>query len=250
MPSHFGAIVTGPVSVRAQRGHPPPRLAEIPAGFALLPGDHNPGYHRVLRDHDAFWRRLGVPVIVALAASHPEDWVRLGQHLEEESAAAGLELSLPADAGRGEAAAWVSGVRRACTLPLLVKLPSLTADALTVACADAGADALVIGSAPAARARAAGPAGQGPEAAWLDAPIGGPAAFPFTLRALRAVAALSCGLPLVAAGGITRPDDARHCLGEGASAIQIRSLCWTDPAATIALAAMLGPAPPIIGGTL
>ena len=43
----FGAIVTPPVSWRPRRGQSPPRLAETPAGFVLVSGDHNPGYRRV-----------------------------------------------------------------------------------------------------------------------------------------------------------------------------------------------------------
>ncbi len=70
-PERFGAIVTPPISWRPRRGSAGPRLAEIPGGFLLATGDHNPGYRRVIQDHDAAWRRLGVPVIVALAASTP-----------------------------------------------------------------------------------------------------------------------------------------------------------------------------------
>jgi dihydroorotate dehydrogenase (NAD+) catalytic subunit len=240
-PEMFGAVVTGPVTLRARRGPAPPRLAELPAGFALATGDHNPGYHRILRDHDPMWRRLDVSVIVALGSSRPEDWARLAEHLEEESGAAGLELALPADVNRGDAAGWVAGVRRACTLPVLVKLPVGQTEALAGACVEAGADALVIGGASPVVARTVGPVGQGPEAAWIEGMLGGPAALPFTLRALRAVVALELDAPLIAAGGVTRLEDARHCLGEGAVAVQVRSLLWTDPAATVALAHALAP---------
>ena len=239
-PDMFGAVVTGPVTLRAQRGEPPPRLAEITAGFALAAGDHNPGYHRVLRDHDKAWRRLGVPVIVALGQSHPEDWARLAQHLEEESAASGLELALPQQVSRPEAGGWVAAVRRACTLPLLAKVPGAQAEGLAEACVESGADALVIGSGSPVVGRVAGVEGHGPEAIWIEGAAGGPASFSLTLRALRAVSALDLRVPLVAAGGITRLDDARRCLGEGALAVQVRSLCWVDPARVAAMAEALG----------
>jgi dihydroorotate dehydrogenase len=242
-PDMFGAVVTGPVTLRAQRGAPPPRLAEITAGFALVAGDHNPGYHRILRDHDAAWRRLGSPVIVALGRSHPEDWSRLAQHIEEESAASGLELALPQQASRPEAGTWVAAVKRVSTLPLLVKLPAAHAEVLAEACIEAGADALVIGGGPPVVGKAAGPTGYGPEAIWIEGAAGGPAALPFTLRALRAVSALELRVPLVAAGGITRLDDVRGCLSEGAVAVQVRSLCWIDPARVAAIAEALGPLP-------
>jgi dihydroorotate dehydrogenase len=170
--------------------------------------------------------------VAALAGSSPADWARLATHLEEETAVAGLELALPGDSGPFDASAWVGAVRRACTLPVLARLPATLAGELAGACADAGADALVIATPPVA----AYPAGDG---SLLEAPVGGPAAFPFTLRALRAVARPAVGLPLVAAGGIYHPDDARLCLEQGAIAVQVRGLLWSDPAGAARLAAAL-----------
>ncbi|HEX9115729.1 MAG TPA: hypothetical protein VGA61_06640, partial [Anaerolineae bacterium] len=99
-------------------------------------------------------------------------------------------------------------------------------------CLAGGGDALVAGTSP----RAAWPSG---ESGWVEAAIGGPAAFPFTLLALRRLAALAPGVPIIAAGGIQSLADAALCLDLGAAAIQIRSLLWTDPAAVAQLAAGL-----------
>jgi dihydroorotate dehydrogenase len=71
---------------------------------------------------------------------------------------------------------------------------------------------------------------------WVEAPISGPVALPFTLRALRAVAEMGLDAPIIAAGGIHSLDDALLCLDLGASAVQIRSLVWRDPAAAHRLA--------------
>lgn len=228
-PELFGALVTPPISWRAFRGTTPPRLAELPAGFVLATGEHNPGYRRVVQDHAERWRRLGVPVIVALASGATEDWDRLAAALEEETVAAGLELHLPAVCHRSDAATWIAAVRRVCTLPLLVKLPVPRAVALAPTCASAGADALVVGTAAMATAFTS-------EGNLIEGPAAGPLVFPFTLHALRAVTALALDLPLIAAGGITRLQEAQRCLAEGASAVQVRSLLWTDPGAAAALA--------------
>jgi len=249
----FGAIVTPPISWRGRRGQTPPRLAETPAGFVLASGDHNPGYRRVIEDHALDWRRLGTPVIMALAGSTPDDWDRLAAHLEEEPSVAGIELHVPEGVRSVDVNTWVSTVRRATTLPLLVKLPAAQSTALARAAAQAGADALVIGTPPLAAGPplAAASYGRRPEergalsptepsgGTLVEGPIAGPAAFPFTLRALRAIAALNLGLPLIAAGGICRAEDAEHCFDMGAVAVQIRSLLWTDPASAVRLAAGL-----------
>jgi dihydroorotate dehydrogenase len=234
-PALFGAIITSPLTWRPRRGRTTARHAELPGGFLLTTGDHNPGCRRALQDHDGAWRRLGVPVIAALAASAPEDWERLAEILDEESGAAGLELHLPYIAHRSDAAAWIGAARRATTLPLLVKLPTPRAVALAATCASAGADALVVGGAPMAAAPAA-------DGTLVEGPVAGPAAFPFTLFALRAVAALDLGLPLLAAGGLCRPEDAELCFAAGAIAIQVRSLLWTDPGAAVRMAEALNPA--------
>jgi dihydroorotate dehydrogenase (NAD+) catalytic subunit len=227
-PELFGALVTPPITLQPRRGQPPPRLAEIPGGFVLATGDHNPGLRRLLRDDVAGWPRLGIPAIVALAASAPEDWDRLAASLEDQPAVAGLEVHLPAQASSREAGVWVTNVRRSCQLPLLVKLPAPHAELLTEPVLHAGADCLVVAAPPVGAAAA--PLAGGPI---IEGPIGGPAAFPFTLRALRAVLALAPDVPVIAAGGITRPADALACLHLGAVAVQLRSLLWTDPAAVL-----------------
>ena len=228
----FGALVTSPVSWRPRRGHPPGRLAETPASFILATGDHNPGFRRVIDDHALDWRRLSVPVIMALAGSTVEDWDRIAAHLEDEPAIAGLELHVAEGARPVDVANWVSAVLRATTLPLLVKLPSAQAPALATPAIQAGADALVVGAAPLAAALTAA-------GTRIAGPLAGPAAFPFTLRAVAAVAGLNLPAPVIAAGGISRLADARLCFAAGAVAVQIRSLLWVDPAAAVQLAADL-----------
>ncbi len=227
-----GAVVTAPVSWGAQRGPVQPRLAEIPGGFLLNMGEQNPGFRRLLQTVGQEWPRLGAPLVLALAPADPGDWARLAGAAEDLPGIAALELHLPEEAGSGEVRAAVAGVRHETTLPLLAKLPDGRAAAWAEACVAAGADALVVGMPPVA----AWPAGDG---AWVEAPVSGPAAFPFTLRALRRVAALGLDLPLVAAGGITSTEEAARCLELGAAAVQVCSLLWTDPAAVLRLAAGL-----------
>jgi len=226
----FGALVTPPLTLQARRGATGARLAEIPGGFVLNTGDHNPGLRRVLRDDVTGWDNLGLPVIVALAGSAPDDWLRLGERLEDMGVAA-LEAQLPAGVSPREAGGWIANLKRACQLPVLAKVRATNAILLAEACATAGADALVVGTPPRAAARA-------PEGDIVEGAVGGPAAFPFTLRALRAVAGLNLGLPLIAAGGITTAEDVQACWDAGAIALELRSVLWTAPAAVAELVAL------------
>lgn len=230
MPALFGAVVTAAISWAPQRGPAQPRLVEIPGGFLLATGDQNPGFRRVMEQQGLDWPRLGAPVIVALAPADPGDWARLAEHLDERTGIAGLELHVAEDQSPAEGRAGINAVRRATTLPLLVKLPVARSADLVRTCIAAGADALVIGTAP----RGAYPAG---EAAWIEAPVAGPVALPFTLLALRQVLAMDLPpVPVVAAGGVQTIEEAARCLEIGAAAVQVRSLVWTDPAAVVRLA--------------
>ena len=230
-PQEFGAVITAPVSMRPRKGVDQPRLAELPAGFLLATGDHNPGFRGVVTRQASVWGRLGIPVLLCLIGGDPGDRAWMAARLEEEeTGVAGIELPLPEDANLGEASAAISAVRHATTLPLLVRLPATRAAYLAEACVVAGADALTIGTPP----PVAYPAEDG---ALLEGPLAGPAALPFTLRALRAVAALGLNVPLVAAGGIYDLKDVALCLDLGATAVQIRSLIWIDPAAASRLVA-------------
>jgi dihydroorotate dehydrogenase (NAD+) catalytic subunit len=228
-PDDFGLIITAPISATPRKGKAQPRLAEIPAGFLLETGDHNPGFRRVLASHAKTWRRLQTPVVLSLAGGEPGDRAWMAAHLDEvEDVIAGVELPIAETVNLSEAAAIVAAVRRATPLPILARLPVTRAAYLARTCQVAGADALIVGTPP----PAAYPASDG----WVEAPVGGPVALPFTLRALRQLAELNLDAPIVAAGGVRSLDDALLCLEMGASAVQIRSLVWRDPAAAHRLA--------------
>jgi len=228
-PGWFGAWVTPPLTLQSRRGATGPRLAEIPGGFILNTGDHNPGLRRVLRDGLAQWDGLRRPVIVALSAATPEDWPRLGERLDDIGVS-GVEAHLPAGATPREAAGWIANLVRSCQLPVIVKVAAINAAPQAEACTAAGADVLVVATPP-------GGAAAAPEGSLVEGSVAGPAAFPFTLHALLAVTELGLGLPLIAAGGITLAQDVAECWQHGATAVQLRSILWTAPDAVAGLMA-------------
>lgn len=228
-PRDFGLIITGPVTASPRKGKAQPRLAEIPSGFLLETGEHNPGFRRVLASHASIWRGMKTPIAVSLVGGETGDRAWMAAHLEEmEDVIAGVELPISEKVNLSEAGAIVAAVRRATSLPILVRLPLTRAAYLARTCEVAGADALIVGTPP--------PAAYPLEGVWVEAPIGGPIAFPFTLRALRHLTEMGLETPIVAAGGIQTLDDAALCLEMGASGVQIRSLAWRDPAAAHRLA--------------
>ncbi len=220
--SRCGAWVTAPIGLRPCPGSPPPRLAEVPGGLVLAETGQNPGVGRVIQQYGPSWPHLGLPVIARLWGTM-EDQAVVARRLEKVESVAALELA-PADALGPEAAAdLVRMVRQACDLPLLVALPLLTDEAeWAIACAEAGADALVVGQPP----RALGLTADG-------APVHGrlysPVVAPLAWAALERITAAGLGLPLIGAGGIHHPADARAFLRLGAVAFQVDTAIWVDP---------------------
>ena len=233
-PEDFGAIITAPVSAAPRKGRPQPRLTEIPGGFLLDTGGHNPGFRRLIASQARVWRRLPTPVILALAEGEPGDRAWMAARLEElEEVIAGIELTVSENSNLSETAAAIAAARRATPLPILVRLPVTRAAYLARTALIAGADALIVGTPPPA-SYPAGPT-------LVEAPLAGPAAFPFTLRALSLLAELDLDAPIIAAGGVYSLDDALLCLEMGASAVAIRGLVWRDPAAARRLAINIRP---------
>ncbi len=230
----FGAIITAPISASPRVGAAQPRLVETPGGFLLHTGGHNPGFRRVIAQHHATWRRLSAPVILSLAGGEPGDRAWMAARLEPlEDVIAGVALPISEDVNLSEAAAFIAAVRRATPLPILAQLPVTRAAYLAKTVLIAGADALIVGAPP----PGAYPVGQG----FIEGPMGGPAVFPYTVRALRRLADLDLDAPLIAAGGIYTLDDALLCLEMGVSAVQIRGLIWRDPAEAHRLAINIRP---------
>lgn len=233
----FGAIVTGPITLRPRRGTAQPRLVETAAGFLLNTGGQNPGVRKILQLYSKIWARLAVSLIAHLPVDEPEALMRTARALsgardpQDNPALAAIELGLPAGATPQETTTWLQAVQEECELPLLVKLPLGASLELAEAAAQAAADALVIGAPPLGTAYSAAHGRR------ITGHLYGPALHSLALHNLQQVAAV-VDLPLIAVGGIHRGIDVQAFLDAGAVAVQLDSLIFIDPrqAEAIALA--------------
>jgi dihydroorotate dehydrogenase (NAD+) catalytic subunit len=228
--SVFGALVTNPITLRPQRATAPPRLAETTAGFILDTGDQNPGVKKVIREYSKHWRSWPVPVIAHLPAADPNDLRRTAGALAGTDAVVAIELGLPPHASPRDIEHWLRAVREGCMLPLLVKLPLAAAVDMAEIVVEAGGDTLVIGSPP----FGAAPARSGE---MVNGYVYGPLLHSMALHTVQVIREF-VDVPLIAAGGIHSPADARALLKAGAAAVQIDTLLFVDPqlAGEIALA--------------
>jgi dihydroorotate dehydrogenase (NAD+) catalytic subunit len=239
--ARLGGIVPKTVTRQPRAGNEPPRTIETPSGMLNAIGLDNDGIEHFLDHHLPYLRTLPTAVIVNIAGKTEQEFVDMAAMVADRPGLAAMELNLscpnvsggidfatdPAVTGRV-----VEGVRRVCPLPVLAKLTPNVTDVVPVAraAAEAGADAVVlcntfVGMAVDWRRRRA-VLGNG------TGGLSGPAIKPMVLR-IACQVARQVRVPVVGVGGIATCDDVMEFLVAGASAVQLGTVNFYDPTASI-----------------
>lgn len=236
----LGAFVTSPFTWAPRTPAAPPNAIALPpgadssGGVLIHTGLPNPGVRRALARFGREWRRdfarLGVPVIVHLAATSVVDVARSLEWLEREDGVSGLELGLRDDVKLETMVSLIRAARGGP--PLVVRLPVLRAAELCVAAVEAGVDALTVGAPARLTVEVEGRA--------ITGRVYGPDQLPAALEAVRAVLAATTAapVPVVGAGGVFSVDGARAMLEAGASAVQVDAALWQGPGILLDLAVL------------
>jgi len=240
----IGGFVAKSLTVEPRSGNLPARIHETPSGLLNAIGLENVGV-------DAFVREKlpqipdGVPVVASVFGRSPDEYVEVCERLTGVPKVAGLEINASCPhvkAGGiefGQNAPLLADLarrcRRASSLPLMVKLsPNVTSIAEMARVAEGeGADAVALINTlqaldvdlrtrrPVLRNGLGG--------------LSGPAIRPVALRMVWQVAQ-AVALPICGIGGITSAEDALKFLLCGASAVQVGTASYLDPAASGAVA--------------
>ena len=234
----LGAFVTKGVTLEARTGNPPPRVVETASGMLNAIGLQNIGLEKFLREKLPLLKDCGAPIVVNVAGSTCEEYVRVTETLSNTGLVQAVELNVSCPNVKHGGLAFgkdadtlrelVSVVREHCAVPLWVKLTPNVTDigALAIAAEEAGADAIVavntfVGMAfdvetcqPILANRIGG--------------LSGPAIKPLAMYAVDRVAR-ACDLPVVAVGGISNGRDALEFLALGAVAIEVGTAMLVDP---------------------
>ena len=224
-----------------RRGNAPWRTVETAAGLLNSIGLDNDGVEAFVARQLPWLAACGAPVIVSIAGATADEFVALARRLDGVAGIAALELNVSCpnvshgvDLGTDPAAcrAVVAGVRAATALPVLAKLTPNVTDIVAVARAarDGGADGVSLvntlqGMAVDWRRRR-------PLLGNVVGGLSGPAIKPVALRCVHQVHR-AVGLPIVGIGGIMSIDDVMEFLVAGATAVQIGTANFADPAASI-----------------
>jgi dihydroorotate dehydrogenase (NAD+) catalytic subunit len=236
----LGGIVVKGLSLEPMEGAPPPRLVPSAAGMLNAVGLQNIGVRQFIAEKLPALRSFRTKVIANVFGHAIEEYVGVIEQLEaaEGLAAYELNISCPNVACGGSqfgsspqtAAEVVGAARRVAKRPLWVKLsPNVTDIGLIArAAADAGADALTIANTYAAmsvdfRTRKS-------RLGNLSGGLSGPAIRPITTKMVYE-AAKAVKIPILALGGVEKPEDVLEYMVVGASAVQVGTATFADPKA-------------------
>ena len=238
--NQLGGIVVKGLSRNPIAGNPAPRIVETASGMLNSVGLQNVGVEAFIRDKLPALAKLDTPVFANVFGYAVDDYVAVIRALEQAEGPAGYELNVScpnthcggmqfgADAvllGEVVAAAKAAARRR----PLIVKLsPNVTDIAAQARAAErAGADAVSLINT--LQGLAVDAAARTPRLGGGYGGLSGPAVKPVALRMAHQVAQ-AVSIPVIGMGGIACGEDAAEFLLCGASAVQVGTASFWDPA--------------------
>lgn len=240
--SRLGAIVVKGLSLKQKQGNPPPRIVETPSGMLNAIGLQNIGIDEFISRKLPFLRTQDTKVIVNFFGDSIDEYVQTAEKLSSYEGIHALEMNISCP---NKEAGWsvfgtdpevtsnvVSAVRKATSLPLIVKLsPNVTDIAYMAKVAeDAGADALslintLVGMAIDIRTRR-------PKLANITGGLSGPAIKPVAVRMVWQCSK-AVKIPIIGMGGIISAEDAIEFLIAGASAVAVGTGNFVTPLASM-----------------
>lgn len=229
----LGAFVTNPVTFAPRRASTGTRVVPLDSGILIHTGLPNPGMNRLIREYGATWKNSPCPVIVHVVGTSSDDVSKCAHLIDGRENIAALELGLAEDATQRDIKLMVNALRENSELPVIVRLPMHNAAPLARAAEEAGAGAVVVAAPPRGTAR------DPLTGNMIGGRVYGPWLKPLAIRAVGQTVH-TVKIPVIAAGGIHNPDDAREFLSIGAKAVQVDAITWIRPEMTEIIARNLG----------
>lgn len=240
--NRLGGIVVKGLSLEPMAGAPAPRLCETPSGMLNAVGLQNIGVRAFVAEKLPALRQYRTAVVANVFGYSIDEYVGVIRVLEEADGLAAYELNIscPNTAHGGiqfgsdpeMVSEVVSAARRATRRPLWVKLsPNVTdVKAIAKAAENAGADALTVANTY--QAMSIDIQTRKSKLGRLTGGLSGPAIRPITLR-LVYEARRAVKIPILGLGGVEKAEDALEYVIAGASAVQVGTANFANPAAPV-----------------
>ncbi|MGD9633675.1 MAG: dihydroorotate dehydrogenase [Pirellulales bacterium] len=239
--TRLGGILPKTITLEPRTGNAPWRTIETAAGMLNSIGLDNDGIEAFVAHHLPYLSSLGVPIIVSIAGKSHDEFVAMTRRLAGLAGIAAVELNISCpnvsggvDFGTDPAMCErvVADCRAATATPIIAKLtPNVTSVAVMAkAAAAGGADAIslintCLGMAIDWRRRR-------PLLGNVVGGLSGPAIKPIALRAVFQ-AAQAVDTPIIGIGGIATIDDVMEFFVAGATAVQLGTVNFYNPKASM-----------------
>jgi dihydroorotate dehydrogenase (NAD+) catalytic subunit len=240
--SRLGALVVKGLSVEPRPGNPPPRIVETSGGMLNAIGLENVGVETFIEETLPQLREHRTVVIVNILGESPEEYATLLDRLGPQEGVHGFEVNVSCPNVRKGGIAFGSDpdmledlarfLRERTDKPLIVKLSPNVTDIVDMArrVEAAGADGVTLINT--LRGMSVDAASRRPRLATVVGGLSGPAIKPIALRMVWEVAG-QVKIPVIGAGGILSAEDAIEFLIAGATAVQVGTAHFRNPAACI-----------------
>jgi dihydroorotate dehydrogenase (NAD+) catalytic subunit len=239
--SRLGGILPKTITQEPRAGNSPWRTIETAAGMLNSIGLDNDGIEAFIAHHLPYLAGLGAPIIVSIAGRAHEEFVQMTARLQGLDGIAAVELNISCPNVSGgvdygtdpnSCERLVADCRAATDTPIIAKLtPNVTSiPAIAKAASAGGADAIslintCLGMAINWRKRR-------PMLGNVMGGLSGPAIKPIALRAVYQ-AAMAVDTPIIGIGGIATIDDVMEFFVAGATAVQLGTVNFYNPRASM-----------------
>ena len=239
----LGALVIKSVSPTCRAGNPTPRVAETASGMLNSIGIPSRGMSYYLESVLPAYLGYGTPVVVSISADTVLDFAEAVEAVSlPEVAAVEANISCPNLEEDGMAFAMspesshrvIREIKRRTSLPVWAKLTPNASNVASVAkaCEEAGADALVMGNT--VLGMSIDVRTRKPKLGNVMGGLSGPAIKPIALRMVHQCYR-SVRIPVIGCGGISTGEDAVEFMLAGATAVQVGTASFINPAAMQAI---------------
>ena len=240
--NRLGGFSTKGLSARPLPGNPPTRIVETHGGMLNAIGLQNIGARAFVEEKLPLLKRYDTRIIANVFGYSDEDYIEAITILNDGEGIAAYELNISCPnvkeggivIGNSPVAAarLTEKARRAASRPLIVKLSPNVTDVASLARAivDAGADSLSLINTFVAMSIDVHT--RRPRLNYGTGGLSGPAIRPIAVRMVYEVAC-AVKVPLIGIGGIASAMDALEFIIAGATAVQIGTANYYDPAVTM-----------------
>lgn len=240
--SRLGGFIVKGTTLNPREGNDAPRMVETPSGMINAVGLQNKGVDHFVKHIYPLIADCGSEVIVNVSGASIADYQAVAERLADLPAIHAIEVNISCPNVKAGGMAFgtscqgaaevTAAVRRSWARHLMVKLSPNVTDIAGIAAAveDAGADSVSLINT--LLAMHIDVERQRPSISTITGGLSGPAVRPIAVRMVWQVAR-RVKIPVVGLGGIVNADDALQFIMAGATAIQVGTANFINPATSV-----------------